>query len=86
PKPGLVRVGDTGRAIEGELWRLAPAALGELLAQLPAPMTLGAVELGDGRRVVGFGCEPSALADAADITVHGGWRAYLSGLEGQRAV
>ena len=31
-------------------------------------MTLGSVELADGSHVPGFLCEPSALADAEDIT------------------
>jgi allophanate hydrolase len=79
PKPGLVRVEpDEGAAIEGELWLLPPAALGVLLSSLPAPMTLGAVTLLDGRTVVGFGCEPAALAGAPDITEHGSWPAYLA--------
>lgn len=78
PKPGLVRVEHAGSAIEGELWRLAPAALGRFLSALPAPMTLGSVELDDGRHVVGFGCEPTALTGAEDITTHGGWRAALA--------
>jgi allophanate hydrolase len=80
PKPGLVRVeeDDAGAAIEGELYALSSAALGAFLAALPAPMTLGPVELSDGRTVVGFGCEPAALADAPDITPHGSWPAYLA--------
>jgi allophanate hydrolase len=44
-------------------------------------MALGEVELDDGRTVVGFLCEPIALAGARDITATGGWRAYL-GSEG----
>ena len=28
----------------------------------------------------GFLCESHALAGASDITVHGGWRAYLASL------
>lgn len=39
-------------------------------------MTLGSVELADGSHVPGFLCEPSALADAEDITWYGGWRSY----------
>ena len=38
------------------------------------------IELLDGRRVHGFLCESHALAGASDITVHGGWRAYLASL------
>ncbi|MCW2994416.1 MAG: putative allophanate hydrolase, partial [Conexibacter sp.] len=78
PKPGLVRVEEDGEAVEGELWLLGAAALGRFLAALPGPMTLGPVELADGRTVVGFGCEPLALAGAPDITHHGSWPAYLA--------
>ncbi|MEU9311110.1 allophanate hydrolase [Streptomyces sp. NPDC048256] len=79
PKPGLVHVGESegGAAIEVEIWRLPAEGLGNLLAALPRPMTLGSVELADGTRVPGFLCEPDALSDAADITTYGGWRAYL---------
>ncbi|MDX3118367.1 allophanate hydrolase, partial [Streptomyces scabiei] len=80
PKPGLVRVGaedGSGAAIETEVWRLPAEGLGALLTALPRPMVLGSVELADGTRVPGFLCEPSALADAEDITAYGGWRAYL---------
>ncbi|WAC56669.1 allophanate hydrolase [Gordonia sp. SL306] len=61
-KPGLLRDPERGQAIQGEVWTLSPAALGEFLAALPAPMMLGSVELSDGRWVVGFGC----AADAGD--------------------
>ncbi|MEC4612776.1 allophanate hydrolase [Tsukamurella tyrosinosolvens] len=69
PKPGLVHDADHGRVIRGELWRLAPAALGTFLTRLPAPMTLGSVVLDDGRAVVGFGCQASALSDARELDV-----------------
>ena len=56
-KPGLVRAGPgAGAPIAGEVWRLSPGALGRMLADLPAPMSLGQVELADGTWVVGFGC------------------------------
>ncbi|GAB3597862.1 allophanate hydrolase [Microbacterium tumbae] len=76
PKPGLVEVAAGGAAIDGELWRLSPAALGAFLAALPAPMTLGRVTLAGGEEVVGFGCAPGALEGALDVTGFGGWRAY----------
>ncbi|KXO92234.1 allophanate hydrolase [Tsukamurella pulmonis] len=69
PKPGLVHDPAHGRGIRGELWRLAPAALGAFLTRLPSPMTLGSVRLDDGRDVVGFGCQASALASARDLAV-----------------
>lgn len=78
PKPGLQRVAEGGRRLACEVWRLSPAALGSFLAELPAPMSLGAVTLADGSTAVGFGCEASAAEGARDITDHGGWVAYLN--------
>ncbi|UZN04092.1 allophanate hydrolase [Cellulomonas sp. S1-8] len=77
-KPGLVRVGPgQGTTIAGEVWRLASGALGAFLATLPAPMTLGPVDLADGSRVVGFGCTAQAAAEGFDVTDAGGWLAAL---------
>ncbi|MEA2295132.1 MAG: allophanate hydrolase [Solirubrobacteraceae bacterium] len=73
PKPGLVRAATGGAAIAGELWRLPPAGLASLLAELPSPMLLGRVTLEDGSEVVGFACEGLALQGAEDITAFGGW-------------
>jgi allophanate hydrolase len=78
PKPGLVRVGPGGASIVGEVWQVSDAALGDFLADLPSPMSLGSVELDDGRVVVGFGCDAEAAAAADDITGFGGWVAYLA--------
>ncbi|WP_067538346.1 allophanate hydrolase [Nocardia crassostreae] len=81
PKPGLVRTAPgRGAPISGELFRLSEAALGRFLAALPAPMALTAIELEDGRTVVGFTATHDATSTAADITEHGGWKAYLSTL------
>ncbi len=77
PKPGLARVADGGSAIELEVYDMPQDALGSFLALIPPPLGLGSVELADGRWVRGFICEPLALAGAQDISVHGGWRAYL---------
>ncbi|GIG38823.1 allophanate hydrolase [Cellulomonas phragmiteti] len=77
-KPGLVRAGPgRGATIAGEVWRLAPGALGAFLAALPAPMTLGPVDLADGSRVVGFGCTAQAAAEGVDVTDAAGWLAAL---------
>jgi allophanate hydrolase len=76
PKPGLVRDTASTAAIAVERWSLTPAAFASFVASLPPPMTIGKVELADGTLHPGFCCEPGALADAADITAHGGWRAY----------
>ncbi|MGY1593178.1 allophanate hydrolase [Geodermatophilus sp. SYSU D00708] len=73
-KPGLARVGrGSGVAIGGQLWLVPTAALGDFLAALPAPMSLGRVELADGSEVVGFGCSLEAWQGAVDISEHGDW-------------
>ncbi|GIJ80848.1 allophanate hydrolase [Micromonospora phaseoli] len=78
--PGLVRLAPAdpdGHAIEVELWRLPVTAVGELLAGVPAPLSLGWVRLHDGRDVLGFLCEAYAAGpEAEDISATGGWRAY----------
>ncbi|WP_419774923.1 allophanate hydrolase [Glycomyces harbinensis] len=71
PKPLVVRSGD-GASLPGERWLLSPAALGRFLAALPAPMTLGKVELADGTWATGFVANEPA---GEDITAVGGWRA-----------
>lgn len=40
-------------------------------------MALTAVELSDGRSVIGFACTYDAALAATDITEFGGWKAYL---------
>ncbi|MCS6243994.1 MAG: allophanate hydrolase [Opitutus sp.] len=78
-KPGLMRLGggEIGAPIEVETYALSPEAFGRFVAAVPAPMVTGTVQLGDGTWVKGFLCEPCALINAVDITVLGGWRAYL---------
>jgi allophanate hydrolase len=83
PKPALVRDAG-GQPIEVELWDLPAAVVGDFIAQIPAPLGIGTVELADGRSVKGFICEPRALHGARDITAFRGWRAYLASLP-QRA-
>ena len=78
PKPGMLRVGSGGRSLPGELYRLSPAALGTFLGNLPAPMTLGKVELDSGEWVTGFACDFESSRDATDITEYGGWKNYLN--------
>ncbi|MFV8053116.1 allophanate hydrolase [Mycobacterium sp. 48b] len=78
PKPGLTRVAEGGAPIVGERWLLSPAALGEFLAELPAPMLLGKVELDDGRWITGFGCDHIAPTQGRDITEYRGWLAAMA--------
>jgi len=78
-RPGLLRIARDGASVAVELWALPVAAVGALLAQVPSPLGFGRVRLIDGRTVVGFLVEPAGLEGAEDITVFGGWRAWLSG-------
>ena len=89
PKPGLLRVRSGGAVVRGEQWRLPVAAFGALVAGLPAPLTIGSVELDDGRELPGFLVEASAVTgrgddEVPDITAYGGWREYLAYLEAGR--
>lgn len=61
----------------GERRALSPSALGHFLAALPAPMSLGSVELADGTWVLGFQRGPDSAATGDDISHHGGWRTHL---------
>jgi allophanate hydrolase len=79
PKPGLVRVPPgQGASLEVEVWELDAAAFGTFVAAVPAPLTIGSVELADGAWAKGFLCEGHALAGTTDITHRGGWRAWLA--------
>jgi allophanate hydrolase len=77
-KPGLIRVSSGGQPIALEIWELPPAGFASFVAALPSPMAIGSLLLEDGSSVAGFLCEPVATEGATDITVHGGWRAYLA--------
>lgn len=83
PRPGLARVAEEGASIGGEVWRLPAAGFGRFVAGLPAPMSIGSVDLVDGETISGFLCEAVALDGARDITGFGGWRAYLDGAPGR---
>ena len=75
-RPGLLHAPGQGGAIEGEVWALPAAAIGPVLAEVPPPLGFGTVRLQDGP-CLGFLAEPSGLAEAAEITALGGWRALL---------
>jgi allophanate hydrolase len=78
PKPGLLRVKNgAGTAIEVEVWALADGAFGRFVAAVPPPLSIGTLELRDGRSVKGFLVEAEAVAGARDISSFGGWRAFV---------
>ena len=79
PKPGLVRdLNYRGIGIELEVWAIPTHHFGSFVAEIPAPLGIGSVEIADGSVVKGFVCEPFAIEGAREITSFGGWRAYLS--------
>lgn len=81
-RPALARVaeGEPGAAIEVEVWEMPAEHFGSFVAGIPAPLGIGRTQLADGRSVPGFICEAAGLAGARDITVFGGWRAWLASL------
>jgi allophanate hydrolase len=79
PKPGLLRVKNgAGAAIEVEVWALSERAFGRFVAGVPSPLSIGTLELADGRSVKGFLVEAEAVGGARDISSFGGWRAFVA--------
>ncbi len=79
PKPGLLRVKNgAGAAIEVEVWALDAAAFGRFVAAVPPPLSIGTLDLADGRPVKGFLVEADAVDGARDISSFGGWRAFVN--------
>ncbi|MEO1089179.1 MAG: allophanate hydrolase [Pseudomonadota bacterium] len=76
-RPGLLRHSG-GAAIEVEVWAMSPVAFGTLVADIAAPLGIGRIDLDDGTQPSGFLVEAAAVAEAPDITQHGGWRAYMA--------
>ena len=79
-RPGLIRTGDRGAAIDVEIWRMPITSYGAFVAGIPAPLGIGTVALDDGSKVQGFVCESAAVVGAMDITHLGSWKAYLATL------
>jgi len=77
-RPGLVRDTRKGCSIEVEIWLVPAAEFGSFVAGIPSPLAIGKLELADGRWLPGFVCEGHAVAEAKDISPHGGWRQYLA--------
>lgn len=79
PKPGLLRVADgAGQPIAVEVWALSPQAFGSFVAEIPAPLGIGAVRLADGSETKGFLVEAEAVTSARDISAYGSWRTFMA--------
>src|SRR5690606_35120206 len=77
PKPGL-QYNAKGFSIEVEVWDIPRALFGDIVAEVPAPLGIGNVQLIDGTWVKGFICEGYALEDATDIRHIGGLREFIT--------
>lgn len=78
-RPGLVRSTAPGaQAISVEIWSMPEEKFGRFIDGIPAPLSIGTVELADGTKVKGFLCEASGTVDAQEITHLGDWRTYLA--------
>lgn len=75
-KPGLVRTRQQGASIQVEVWEMPISSFGAFTASIPAPLSMGTVELSNGNQVPGFVCEAYITDSAEDITAYGGWRSY----------
>jgi len=79
PKPGLLRVKNgAGAVIAVEVYALSESAFGRFVAAVPAPLSIGTLELGQGQSVKGFLVEAEAVVGARDISSFGGWRAFIA--------
>ena len=76
PQPAVLDDVD-GAALDGELWRLSPGALGRFAADLPEPFTLARVQLEDGTRPLAVRCDPGAAHGAPGLERYESWRGYL---------
>lgn len=75
-KPGLIKTESDGYAIQIELWTFPLRTFADFVASVPSPLSIGKIELDDGREVPGFICESIAANHSEDISHYGGWRNY----------
>lgn len=80
-RPGLIRDDQAGAAIEAEIWAVPKDNFGSFVANIPAPLGIGKVEVQDGRWLPGFICEAYAIESAEEITKFASWKKYLSSVK-----
>ncbi|MEM7144785.1 MAG: allophanate hydrolase [Verrucomicrobiota bacterium] len=86
PRPGLIREDGGGAAVAVEVWVLPTACFGDFVAQIPAPLGIGKVELEGGEVAPGFLCEGYAVEGAEEITSLGDWRSFVEGSQARGAI
>ena len=80
--PAMVRVSQGGAAIAVEVWQMPAAGLATILLSEPPGLAIGKVRLADGQETLGVLGEPALCEGQREITVYGGWRAYLAAARG----
>jgi len=76
--PAMLRVDAGGAAIAVEVWAVPHEGLAAILLKEPPGLCIGKVELADGEEVLGVLAEPFLVQGQPEITVHRGWRAYIT--------
>jgi gamma-glutamylcyclotransferase (GGCT)/AIG2-like uncharacterized protein YtfP len=76
--PALVPVGESGVAIECELYECSEALLGRLAAIEPAGWSRAPLELEDGRAVEAFLGAAELAVRGVDVSANGSWAAFVS--------
>jgi len=64
----------------GEIWEIPLDKVGTFMQGIKPPLGIGTIELEDQSLIQGFLAEPTACANALDISQFGGWRAFLKSL------
>lgn len=80
-RPGMLRQETGGAAIAVEVWAIPVISFGELMQEIPQPLSIGTINMSDGLQVKGFLCEPAGLQASEDITHYAGWRNYMKSLD-----
>ena len=80
--PGMFEVGEGGISVPGEVYRMSAEVWRQVEAGEPPNLYKGPVRLSDSRVVDGI-LYPRELAEGRhrDISVFGGWRAYIASRE-----
>jgi len=77
-RPGLLRsFSQNGNTINLEIWRIPKKNFGKFIEYVQAPLSIGSVELEDGKWIKGFLCENSGTINAKNISNIGDWREYI---------
>lgn len=76
--PAMIRVTSGGAPVAVEVWAVPPEGLGKILLQEPPGLCIGKVTLADGEEVLGVLGEPPVVEGQREITLYGGWRAYIA--------